>query len=127
MNNTAIKLILKNLEGQQLTAFDVGAKGGVLLFPKLEEFFNFYGFEPNIEEFNQLKNKNNITYFPFAFGKNSGIKNFNITKDASYSSFLKVDNSNFKKHFGLMKDYPNLLNLPRIKRTLLKRKMSGKL
>ncbi len=118
MENKAINLILKKLEGDKLTGFDIGAKGGVFLIPKLKNFFDFYGFEPNVEEFNRLKNSKNTTYFPFAIGEYSRNKKFYITKHASYSSFLKLDHINFKKHFGLMKDYPKWRDDMQIKKTV---------
>lgn len=98
-------IISKNLEGEKITAFDIGAKGGVLNLNKIKEHLNYYGFEPNQEEFNKLVQSNDITYFPFALGGTNGKENFHITKHSSYSSFLQLDQANFEKHFGLMKDY----------------------
>lgn len=107
MISKGMKLINQKLSNNKITVFDVGAKGGVYSFPKLIKHTNSYGFEPNPKEYNSLiSNKNSsITYFPFALGEKKEIRDFNITKHASYSSFLKFDNINFEKHFGFMKDY----------------------
>jgi len=105
MNKMINDIISKNLEGEKITAFDIGAKGGVLNLKKIKDHLTYFGFEPNQKEFNKLVQSNEVTYFPFALGGTNGKENFHITKHSSYSSFLQLDQQNFEKHFGLMKDY----------------------
>ncbi len=106
MANPAIHIIEKQLSGERITAFDVGAKGGIFSFPKLEKYCTFYGFEPNPDEYKKLLQSNqdaSISYFPFALSDKKGVANLRITKYPSYSSFLEFDAANFDKHFGRMK------------------------
>ncbi len=108
MKIKATRIIEQQLNGERLTAFDVGAKGGVFPFPRLEKYFDFYGFEPNPVEFELLQrnhNNNHVSYFPFALSDKKGVRNLRIAKHSSYSSFLEFDAVNFAKHFGNMKDY----------------------
>lgn len=105
MKKASYNLIAEKLEGEKLIAFDIGSKGGVYSFSKLQKFIDYYGFEPNHAEFEKLKPTDEIKYFPIAIGAKPGHKDFNITHHSSYSSFLKLDELNFEKHFGLMKDY----------------------
>ena len=104
MKKTAIKSIDQYLKGSRINAFDVGAKGGVFALEKIRPFVDYFGFEPNPDEFGKLDQAAHIQYFPFALGDQNGVRNFNITRHPSYSSFLQLDDQNFEKHFGLMKD-----------------------
>jgi FkbM family methyltransferase len=97
--------IKSRLGKDELTLFDVGAKGGAFMFPKLKAFVRSYGFEPNEEEFAKLKEDEKQIYFPYALSENGGDIKLNITNHASYSSVLDFDAENFKSHFHLMKGY----------------------
>lgn len=105
MKNALNNLIAEKLEKEKLIAFDIGSKGGVYSFSRIQKFIDYYGFEPNQEEFEKLIPTNDIKYFPVALGASPGHRDFNITRHSSYSSFLKLDEVNFEKHFGMMKDY----------------------
>ncbi|HMQ90036.1 MAG TPA: FkbM family methyltransferase [Flavilitoribacter sp.] len=104
MGNAIHDLIFQNLNGQKIQVFDVGAKGGVFTLKKIRPYTGYFGFEPNPEEFERLIRSDTVQYFPFALAAENGIREFNITRHPSYSSFLQLDSQNFDKHFGLMKD-----------------------
>ncbi len=118
MRKTIYNLVAENIGGDKLIAFDVGAKEGVFEPGKIGEFLQYYGFEPNPEEFKKLKRNERVEYFPFALGKKEEIKNFNITRHASYSSFLHLNPSTFMKHFGLMKQHDKWVAGMQIEKTI---------
>lgn len=106
MQEYSSELFRSSLKNNNIVAFDVGAKNGIFKLGKLEQHIKFYGFEPNEIEFQRLKKRGNVEYFPFALGETNGIRDLYLTNHSSFSSFLKLDEFNFKKHFGLMKDFP---------------------
>lgn len=79
---------------------DIGAKDGPKDFLPILNHLKIYGFEPNEAEFNKLASTANITYFNCAVLDTNGQKEFYITKNASYSSFNKIDPDAYKKHFS---------------------------
>ena len=108
MNKKAKSILLNNLAEDKIVAIDIGAKEGVFSLKNLSEHTNYWGFEPNRDEIIRLKKRKtqtNIKYFPFALSEFGGRKNIRITKHSSYSSFLKINDSNFYKHFHMMRDF----------------------
>lgn len=95
------------INSSQFIYVDVGAKGGSRLFPQLKNNIHYIGFEPNADEHKQLKTKhsgyyNQETFLPFALDKQASEKLFHLTRNSSFSSFLKLDEVVFNQHYGLM-------------------------
>lgn len=107
MTLKAEDILIQKFDGKKLTVFDIGAKGKPFSLPKLSNYERLIGFEPNPVEFEKLQSteSNNTTYYPFALSGKEEQKEINITRHASYSSFLEFDENNFKKHFHMMKGY----------------------
>lgn len=106
MNKNIQNILNQNIKDEKIIALDVGAKGGAFQLPKLANYTQYYGFEPNIEEAAKIGHLENSAYEPVALSNKSGERKLRITKHNSYSSFLEFDENNFRKHFHLMQDYP---------------------
>ncbi|WP_157814203.1 FkbM family methyltransferase [Olleya sp. Bg11-27] len=98
--------ILENLIAKdKIVCVDVGAKGGVLQLNGLDTYCLYYGFEPNLEEYNKLKQTDSHHYFPYGLSETGGKKQFYITKHASYSSLLECNFDSYRNHFGKVKGF----------------------
>ncbi len=113
------KEILKvRLSKNAIVCVDVGAKGGVFQLNNLSKYCNYYGFEPNPSEYTRLKQTDSELYLPYGLSEMGGIKQFYITKYASYSSLLKCNFENFEKNFGNVKHYSKWIKAFQIEKTI---------
>lgn len=109
-------MILKDLLNKHgldsLLFLDVGAKGEIEYISQLESITNNIGWEPNVIEYEFLKNKYSKSNFKSLKLENSCLSNvegeidFQITKHAAMSSILKLDIENYEKHFGQYEEFP---------------------
>ena len=92
------------------TVIDVGSNKGqfIMLIEKLYPDKKIYSFEPIMEVLEKQKKffnyKKNISYYNFALGSSSSIKEFFITKRKDSSSFFKVNlEKNKNKNYQIKK------------------------
>lgn len=91
----------------QFVYVDVGAKDGSRLFHQLNKNIYYIGFEPNKKEHLKLLNTkkgyySKETFLPYALDSKDGERLFHLARNSSFSSFLKLDETVFNQHYGLM-------------------------
>ncbi len=98
--------VISFLKKNPVTLVDAGARNGVVNFQHLSKWLSVHAFEPDAEEANVLKNIKTpfASYIVHAFALSSvgGKRNFHLTRNRSFSSFLSFDREEFRKHFGRM-------------------------